>query len=384
MTTHTDATPSHDADDAPTASTRAWAGVASTSRWRWCYALGFLAVVGGGFVAALFNPSLTEWPSEPLVDGRWAEAFQREFDATSWLLAPSRLAWGVIDVGLFGQGRPGVLIGSEGWLYSREEYDTVPDAEAAVAAWVERIAEVRSDLANHGVELVVAIVPAKASMVPAFAPAPLPAAASARFDALLHGLRAAGVIASDVRPALADLTAQHAYLRTDTHWTPTGAAAAAAAIAATVRERAPFEGLDDTAFVTEHDEARAHWGDLTVFLDLGPLLERLGPPPDLIAVPSTSGVDPPGDDLFAEVQIPVVLVGTSYSADPMWNTAGALREALGSDLIEATLIGLGPWEPMHRYLSGDALWSSPPQVVIWEIPERYLTLGGHVPESARW
>jgi len=232
---------------------------------------------------------------------------------------------------------------------------------------------------------VVAIVPTKASIAEPYTPAPLPAAASGRFEALRAGLEEADVIVSDLRPALQSADAgTPAFLRTDTHWTPAGAAAAAAAIAATVRAQAPFEGLGETPFTTEHDELREHWGDLTVFLDLGPWLERLGPPADLVAMPRTRSLAPPSDDLFAEVQVPVTLVGTSYSADPTWNTVGALREALGSDVIDAAIAGLGVWEPMHRYLTGAALRGAPPEVVVWEIPERYVTLEGHVPEEAAW
>ncbi len=387
MTTRPDTPPRApvSVDDAPTASSRAWAGVATSSRWRWTYAIGFLLVIAGGFVAAVINPALLERPQAPMIDGRWAEAYQAAFDAASPLLAPSRLSWGLIDVGVFGQGRPGVLVGSDGWLFSREEYATVADPEAAIAAWVARIAAVRDALAEHGVDLVVAIVPAKASIAERYTPAPLPAAASGRFDALRGGLDEANVIVSDLRPALHSAGADEpAFLRTDTHWTPAGAAAAAAAIAATVRAQAPFEGLGETPFTTEHDELREHWGDLTVFLDLGPWLEQLGPPPDLVAVPRTRSLAPPSDDLFAEVEVPVALVGTSYSADPTWNTVGALRVALGSDVIDAAIAGLGAWEPMHRYLTGEALRGAPPEVVVWEIPERYVTLEGHVPEEASW
>lgn len=389
MTTRPDTPPTDGApeavDDAPTASSRDWAGVATESRWRWTYALGFVLVIAGGFVAAVTNPALLERPRTPLIDGRWAEAYQAAFDAASPLLAPARLSWGVIDAVVFGQGRPGVLMGSEGWLFSREEYATVADAEAAIAAWVARIAAVRDALAERGVDLVVAIVPAKASIAEPYAPAPLPAAASGRFEALRAGLEEADVIVSDLRPALQSAAAgAPAFLRTDTHWTPAGAAAAAAAIAATVRTEAPFEGLGDTPFATEDDEVREHWGDLTVFLDLGPWLPHLGPPPDLVAAPRTRSLAAPSDDLFATVEVPVALVGTSYSADPTWNTIGALREALGSDVIDAAIAGLGAWEPMHRYLTGEALQGSPPEVVVWEIPERYVTLEGHVPEEAAW
>jgi alginate O-acetyltransferase complex protein AlgJ len=371
-------------DEAPTATSEPWVGVATESSWRWTYALAFLAVIVIGFVAAVTNPALRAWPAEPVIDGRWAEAYQDAFDTASPLLAPSRVTWGVIDTAVFGQGRRGVLIGSDGWLFSREEYATVPAAGEAIAAWVTRVAAVRDELASRNAQLVVAIVPAKASIATGHAPAPLPSAAAGRFDALLNGLRAQDVIVSDLRPALAAPGGEPTFLRTDTHWTPAGAAAAAAAIAATVRAHAPFTGLDETPFTTADGEAREHWGDLTAFLDLGPLLERLGPPPDRVTPRTTRSLAPPSDDLFADVAVPVVLVGTSYSADPTWNAVGALREALGSDVIDAAVTGLGPWEPMRRVLAGEALSASFPEVVIWEIPERYVTLAGHVPESAAW
>ncbi len=371
-----------DADAAATASTANWAGVRPDSPWRTTYAVAFALVLVSGCVAAVFNPALRNVPDRALLDGSWAEAYQAEFDAASPLLAPARVVWGAIDAGLFGQGRPGVLVGADGWLFSREEYATVPDAAGAIVLWSDRIALVRDELARLGVRLVVAPVPSKAAVAAEYAPAPLPAAASRRYDALVGALEDRGVVVSDLRPAL--LRVDDPFLRTDTHWTPAGAAAAAQAIAATVRERAAFSDLGGTSFETTSTEPEERWGDLTAFLDLGPLLEHVGPPPDVIAVPSTASLAPPATDLFGTVEVPVALVGTSYSADPTWNTVGALREALGSDVIDAALTGLGPWEPMHRYLTGEALRSSPPEVVIWEIPERYVTLDGHVPEAPAW
>lgn len=372
-------------EDAATASSEVWIGVATDSRWRWTYAIAFALVLVSGFAAALLNPALSRSPDERFSDGSWAEAYQRSFDAASPLLAPARTAWGIIDTGLFGQGRLGVLVGEEGWLYSREEYATVPDATSAIEATVARIASVRSSLAEQGVELVVALVPAKAAMVPEQAPAPLPAAAAERYEALMTRLRDAGVIVSDLRPPLAGLAdGTAAYLRTDTHWTPSGAAAAAATIARTINEHAPFADLGQRRYRTEVGPAEEHWGDLTVFLDLGPLLPRFGPPADLLAVPQTHSLDPASSDLLGPVEVPVALVGTSYSADARWNAVGALREALGTDVIDAALSGLGPWEPMRRYLEGEAFVTARPELVIWEFPERYATLEGHVPESATW
>jgi len=387
MTTRHDPPPSAppepaDADGVATASTTDWAGVRTDSRWRSTYALAFGLVLVVGFVAAALNPALRNAPDAAVMDGSWADTYQAEFDAASPLLAPARTVWGAIDAGLFGQGRPGVLVGADGWLFSREEYATVPDVAGAIALWSDRIALVRDELAQLDVRLVVAPVPSKASLAGEHAPAPLPTAAAQRYDAFVAALEERDVIVSDLRPALERVNGP--FLRTDTHWTPGGAAAAARAIAATVRGRTPFAGLGETGFETTLAEPEERWGDLTTFLDLGPLLEHLGPPPDLVAVPRTVSLAPPATDLFAAVVVPVTLVGTSYSADPTWNTVGALREALGADVIDAALTGLGPWEPMHRYLTGEALRSSQPEVVIWEIPERYVTLEGHVPETPTW
>ena len=68
----------------------------------------------------------------------------------------------------------------------------------------------------------------------------------------------------------------------------------------------------------------------------------------------------------------MALVGTSYSAGEAWDFAGALREALGADVLQAAQEGEGPFEPMSDYLEDDAFLQTPPRLVVWEIPERYL------------
>jgi len=35
--------------------------------------------------------------------------------------------------------------------------------------------------------------------------------------------------------------------------------------------------------------------------------------------------------------------------------------------------GRGPFRPMQNYLDGDTISDVPPKIVIWEIPERYVT-----------
>jgi alginate O-acetyltransferase complex protein AlgJ len=86
----------------------------------------------------------------------------------------------------------------------------------------------------------------------------------------------------------------------------------------------------------------------------------------------TVGATESDEGLFDTLEIPVALVGTSYSATGVWNFDGALRDALEGDVLKVAEQGHGPFVPMEKYLSSPSIDDPRPQVVIWEIPERYL------------
>ena len=69
----------------------------------------------------------------------------------------------------------------------------------------------------------------------------------------------------------------------------------------------------------------------------------------------------------------VAVVGTSYSADSRWSFTEALKISLQADVLSVAAAGEGPFAPMAEYLESDTLSELPPQLVIWEIPERYVT-----------
>jgi alginate O-acetyltransferase complex protein AlgJ len=77
-------------------------------------------------------------------------------------------------------------------------------------------------------------------------------------------------------------------------------------------------------------------------------------------------------DLFGDEDIPVTLVGTSYSANSKWGFADFLKENFGTDVLNAADEGMGPFETMKKYLNDGAFKKTPPKLVVWEIPERYL------------
>jgi alginate O-acetyltransferase complex protein AlgJ len=162
------------------------------------------------------------------------------------------------------------------------------------------------------------------------------------------------------------------FLRTDTHWTPYGARVAAGAAAPAVAAELQRAGSPRAAFLSEPEKPREHRGDLLRFIRLGPRLRRLGPPADSIVpvAARAAGGGEPG--LFGELVIPVVLVGTSYSAGPLWGFEDALKMALQADVLNVAEEGRGPFLPMRDLLEGTVLEDVGADLVIWEIPERYF------------
>lgn len=333
-------------------------------------AVALLAVLAIGFAATLANPALRRAPAQPVRTGAWAAAYQQALDEASPLRPWAVAVWNAIDLAVFGQAPDGVVLGADGWLFTDEEYAATAAAEAHRDAWVARIDAAAARVEAEGVALVVALVPAKAVLVDADQP-PLPDVARDRYDATLADLAALGVRTVDLRPALSALD-QDAWLRTDTHWTPAGAEAAADAVAAALLEVVPDLGGSepyDRAFVG----VEAVEGDLVRLLGLGPLEDALAPDPDVIELSEARSSAPPSNDLFAPVELPVAVVGTSYAADPRWNLADRLRTALGRDVLDAAREGIGPLRPLLDYLDGDAWASARPRAVVWEVPVRYLT-----------
>ena len=138
------------------------------------------------------------------------------------------------------------------------------------------------------------------------------------------------------------------FLRTDTHWTPEGAQIAAEALASTIADKFPLSG-EPQNFVTEPAEKITHKGDLRLFLPLDPLFENLMPAPEPLQKRNTVAAEdqPASDDaLFANTEVPVALIGTSYSANPNWNFVGALKQALRSDVVNYAEDGHGPILPL--------------------------------------
>jgi alginate O-acetyltransferase complex protein AlgJ len=313
-----------------------------------------------------------------LLDGKLAKAAETHYDAEFPIKRLGTNLWAALDYKLFNEGRPGVVLGREQWLFSDEEFKPSVAAEQQMRDNLALVRGVRDTLQRQGVQLVLAIIPAKARVYAEYLGKETPASLHDDLFNQFHAqVRQANVLAPDLLAPLEQAKARgQVFLRTDTHWTPMGAEVVAQALADTVQRQQLLSG-EPQAYVTQAGASAPYKGDLTNFLPLDPLFSDLLPPPDTLQQRSTQPAQAEGDGddaLFADNQIPVALVGTSYSANPHWNFLGALQQALHSDVANYAEDGHGPLLPMLKYLQSDAFKNAPPQVVVWEFPERYLPM----------
>jgi len=334
-------------------------------------------LVAGGLSSLTTKAARTAPEDADFLHGEWTARWEHEFDEA----LPSRdfgiATWGALEWFGFRTARRGALVGSDGFLFTSEEFEALPDEEAEVEAKVAFIRRVHGLLEAQRIDLVVALVPAKArtcddklGRYPLHAPG--------RYAAVRSALVDGRVRVPDLEAALDASDCATTFLRTDTHWTPDGARIAADALVADLRAAGIAGGLPSKAFDTQPGAPVEHSGDLLNYLRLG-VLQEYGPAPDELVPQETSEVQGAGEDLsaalFGDAGAPMVaLVGTSYSFNPLWNFSGALKQGLQADVLNVAEEGGGPFAPMRTYLGGPEITDAPPLLVIWEIPERYLAV----------
>ncbi len=354
--------------------------------------LGLLLALGIWSLTAFGNFNRTEQMT--LLNGKWAKAVETHYDDEFPIKRLGTNIWAALDFKVFNEGRPGVILGKDQWLYTDEEFDPVANSEQIEAENFALIRGVRDQLKAHGVQLVMAIVPAKARLYPEHIGAQTPTSLHADLYQQFHAqAQQAGIVAPDLLAPLQQAKQQgQVFLRTDTHWTPMGAEVVAQNLSKTIAAQMPLSGTPQQ-YKTEAVKTEPYKGDLTTFLPLDPLFSNLLPKPDDLQQRATTVVNSSADSssdagdaaLFANNDIPVALVGTSYSANPHWNFLGALQQSLKSDVVNYAEDGHGPILPMLKYLQTDAFKNSPPQVLIWEFPERYLPMKNDLSEfDPKW
>ncbi|MDX3909066.1 MAG: hypothetical protein QHC67_04530 [Sphingobium sp.] len=346
-----------------------------------------IALLGFAATLAVLNPST--WIGSlavPFTDGQWAGLYGKNFDKTLALTQPAKDAFGTLSYIGFREGRPGVLVGSDGWLFTDEEMARLDTPRVAFADKISFIRAAKAKAEAAGTQVIVALIPAKLRVyddkagrygfMPKLAPV---------YTETVTNLQGRGVPVVDLLgPFVENRSKTQLFLRTDTHWTPQGAEIAAREVAKSVMKAGLLAGEPASGeFVLKEGSPKEHRGDLLAFLPLLDVAGPKAPAPDFIrtgeAVERPPAGTDAGDALLGEDTLPVALVGSSYSFDRRWQFEDQLKVALRTDILNAAQEGQGPFKPMADYLASAEFREKPPRLVIWEIPERYLWAAARMP-----
>ncbi|MFP4442045.1 MAG: alginate O-acetyltransferase AlgX-related protein [Spirochaetia bacterium] len=357
---------------------------------KWIFLIPFIlmnSILLTGLILSFMNPGFRNPPDtdlRPLLQGEWTTAYQNKYEEELPIRDFARNVWGFIRFVLFREGENGIVVGAENWLYTAEEFTIYDGGKNRLEKTITYITEVRQELINLGVHLVIAPVPAKVRVYPEhLGRRGMPEELETRYRSFLAKLNESDIEVSNILSALLrEKSSSQVFLRTDTHWTPAGASAAAEKISETVIPLLEQESVSRGDIIREQGDIVTYRGDLFNFLPLGAFQDTVGPAPDRIETFEYIKKNGPNQSLFGEIITPVALTGTSYSAGELWDFSGALEAALDVDVINMATEGDGPFIPMQTFIqelkSRDDL---NPEVVIWEIPERYIADPEMIPDT---
>lgn len=272
---------------------------------------------------------------------------------------------------------PRVREGCPDWLFLTDEMKVQHHAQANADAKARAVAHIARQLAQRGVQLLVAVVPDKSRIAAAeLCGLDRPAALSMRAADWTAALQQAGVSTVNLATVLQPLGAA-AYLRTDTHWNEIGAKAAAQAIAQQVQAMG-IEATPQKTFDVHQDTPARRPGDLVRLAGIDWLPLSLQPKPEIVAATAVSERQSSAqdggdslDDLLGDADLPnIALIGTSFSRNS--NFVGFLQLALGAPVGSFAKDGGEFSGSANDYFGNPAFTQTPPKLLIWEIPERDL------------
>lgn len=266
-----------------------------------------------------------------------------------------------------------VRLGQHDWLFLTDELRFDPLGERNLQAHANLLADAAHTLEKEGVSLLVALVPDKARIYPKqLASGHYPNYQASRYQDMLAALRLRQVAVVDLLTPLQQAAqSQTIYYQSDTHWNQHGADAAARAIALAVKQKGI--DLEVTTFKTTTAPAPTDRpGDLIRLMgvDKAPALLRPRSDQEATAVTQQTSEEAPAG-LFGNVEVPVALTGTSYSL--RGNFHGYLQQALSSKVLNTAQDGGGFLTAAQAYFKDEAFRSAKPKLLIWEVPERFLT-----------
>lgn len=341
---------------------------------------GFL---GLAFVASLishFSVSIPHQNLDKVLNGEASTAYEEKFDKELVHHSGAIHLWNSLGYVLFKEGKRGVLIGRDGWLFTDEEFFYPKNFSQNVFENKKYISETSQTLTGNGAKVLIVPIPSKSRIYSEkLGKYDFPDYWRSQYANLLDYLNEDNIAFIDLLSTFQEIKDKNIFLKTDTHWTPMGARVAALKISQKVEGNWPYLSWNPEKITTTKGDEIKHEGDLMRYTVNGYSADMFNLKTDQFHFWATT-VEGEGS-LFDNKMFPVVLVGTSFSANKLWNFDGFLKEFLGTDILNVSDEGLGPFETMQNYLDSNTYSKSKPKLIIWEIPERYLPVQYNLIES---
>lgn len=154
----------------------------------------------------------------------------------------------------------------------------------------------------------------------------------------------------------------------DHHWNPQGSKIIAKLTADYIKKQPFYNSLEKTTFKTSIKGIYTKEGTYNrlVRTTCGNQIQS-----QKVPLYVTESAESDADDLFSdntkESSPEVVLIGTSNS-DKYYNFSGFLQEYLSTQVLNVSIIGGGLEQSFYEYLKSDHYQTTPPKLIIWEIP----------------
>ncbi|HZK89338.1 MAG TPA: hypothetical protein VFC56_04245 [Stellaceae bacterium] len=260
--------------------------------------------------------------------------------------------------------------GCGNWLFLADELVLHPDRAANAAGHLRMIEQVSAFLKSRNIGLAVVPVPDKSRIEAAdLCGLDRPAAIATRLSDFAAQLGQAGIDTVDLsRPMTA--AGGEAYYRTDTHWNERGAKAAAAAVAAALRQ-AGLAPTQKAEFRVSTEPQRERVGDLIRLAGLDHVPYPLRPRGDEEAATVIEQSAAGNVGLLDETPAPeLAVIGTSFSRRA--NFVPFLSLALTAPVDNRAEDGGGVANAAIAYFAKPEFKKSPPRAIVWEVPERMI------------
>lgn len=333
--------------------------------------LGIIFSIGAAVSIYMSHGSVSAQGFKSVLNGTVSSQYESEFDDNLFHYKPSKGGWDLSSYALFKEGRDGVIIGKDNWLFTSEEFDNPSGYENNIKQNQQYILSAAEEIQRNGSSLFIVPIPSKARMLSdKLERYNIPDYRKRVYSNFIGFLDAQKIAHIDL--AFNIQNAEEFFLKTDTHWSPNGANLAAQLSADQIKRDISLNWDALTKeFETQKHKPKEYEGDLMRYTVNGLAADIASFDVDSIQIAQTvsSGLD---DDLFGNQEIHVALIGTSYSANKEWNFDGFLKQSLSADVLNMADEGLGPFETMQSYLKSSVFRETPPKLIIWEIPERFL------------